>query len=229
MSVRLPKKSELMREIGKSKKATKADIELCSVVYDFSLEHHEHAPARATGEQYFWHIFRAVMRQLSVFLALNIYDVRIIIILLLHDVIEDAKKAGFDPELVREKIEARFTAEIAFGTMQITKQGKEHSHDMLARLVKAFYIWSLIAKVFDREDNLSTLYGMELHSQIRKLQETEKYFESIFNRLEAEIEIRVEGGALSSAWRKLVPLLRKRQKELVEENWNRIFDFSTMQ
>ena len=228
MNFKLPKKSEFMRTLGKTKAINKETSEL-SIVYDFSFEHHLNAPKRATGEHYFYHIHRAVMRLLLVFILLGIWNYKIVMILLLHDVIEDAKKAGFDPELVREKIEARFTAEIAFGTMQITKQGKEHSHDMLARLVKAFYIWSLIAKVFDREDNLSTLYGMELHSQVRKLQETEKYFVFIFNRLEVEIEIRVECGALPPQWRKLVPLLRERQEKLVEENWNRIFDFSAMQ
>lgn len=228
MGARLPKKSEFMCGLGQTKATEKETAEL-SIVYDFSLEHHLNAPKRATGEHYFYHIHRAVMRLLLVFILLGIWNYRIVMILLLHDVIEDAKKAGYHPDLVHAKITERFGEEIAFGTMQITKQGEEHSHHMLARLVRSFYIWSLIAKVFDREDNLSTLHGMELCSQVRKLQETEKYFEGIFNRLEVEIEIRIEGGSLPSVWRKLVPLLRGRQKKLVEENWNRIFDFSTMQ
>ncbi len=221
MNSKLPSKAEFIKKLGKTK-ATKEDKALVSVVYDFSLHHHLKAPARATGEHYFWHIYRASTSMLNDFILLGIFDLRMLLIEILHDVIEDARKAGFDPELVYRNVVRKFSAEIAYGTMAITKRDGEHSHDALKRLITEHYWRSHGAKAYDREDNLTTLHGMTLESQERKLAETEKYFPAIFNRLEAEIRIRVECGALPKEWLRLTPILRERQKCLVEENRKRI-------
>lgn len=211
-----------MKKLGKTK-ATKDDKALVSIVYDFSLHHHLKAPARATGEPFFWHIYRAAMAMLDDFILLEIWDLKMLIIEILHDTIEDARKAGFDPELVHHNVVQKFGAEIAYGTMAVTKREGEHSHDVLKRLVFEHYWRSQGAKAYDREDNLTTLHGMALvASQHHKLEETEKYFPSIFNRLEAEIRIRVECGAMPKEWLRLVPPLRERQRRLVEENKKRL-------
>lgn len=218
----LPDKAKFEEELRKNPKATKADIAEILDVYDFSVIHHMPAPRRATGEHYFWHIFRGAMNLLFVFQMLIIWDVKTIKIFLLHDVIEDARKAGFDPELVLQKVIIRFGNEIAFGAMAMTKQGNDHARDVLARLTMFFYWRSLLAKIFDRDDNLSTLYGMEIKSQRKKLAETKKYFPAIFNRLEAELKIAVEYRNFDNNWLRLVPILRERQAKLISENYARL-------
>lgn len=217
----LPSKTKFIQELRKTL-ATAEDKIFLVTIYVFSLIHHLTAPPRATGEHYFWHIYRAVMRLLEDFQQLGIWNMRIVAILLLHDVIEDAKKAGFDPELLHRKVIARFGDEIAFGTMAITKQGRDHSHHVLARLMYFFYWLSLLAKIYDRNDNLFTLHGMETKDQYRKLAETEKYFPSIFNRVEAEIKIAVKCRGFDKNWLKLVPMLRKRQARLIHWNYTRL-------
>lgn len=223
---RLPDKARFMEELSSNEKVTEADKIILNIVYEFSLLHHLNAPKRATGEHYFWHIYRAVMRLLDVFLLLDIWDVKVVIILLLHDTIEDARKAGFDPALVLTEIIHRFDAEIAFGTMAITKKEKEHSKDVLRKLILLFYWRSHVAKSFDREDNLSTLHGMQINSQLKKLAETEKYFPSIFNRLESELIIAVTYRKYDKNWLRLVPWLRIRQRKLVTENRDRLKNLS---
>lgn len=217
----LPDKAEFMKKLDQTQ-ATDKEKNRISVVYDFSLLHHMNAPKRATGEPYFWHIHRAVMRLLFLFVLIGIWDEKTLLILLLHDVIEDAKKAGFDPELVHRNIVHKFGTEIAYGTMAITKRKGEHSHDVLRRLTKEPYWRSLVAKLPDREDNLITLYGMSLESQLHKLHETEKYFPAILNRLEAEIRIRILCGALPKKWSWLVPIFRRDLANLAAENRRRL-------
>ncbi len=219
---RLPDKARFMEELGNNRKVKEEDKIILNTVYEFSLLHHLNAPKRATGEHYFWHIYRAVMRMLDVFELLGIWDVRVVIILLLHDTIEDARDAGFDPALVLTEIARKFDDETAFGTMAITKKEKEHSKDVLKKLILLFYWRSHAAKAFDREDNLSTLHGMEIPSQLKKLAETEKYFPAIFNRLEAELTIAVKYRGYDKNWLNLTPLLRIRQKKLVIENRARL-------
>lgn len=210
-----------MEKLGKTK-ATKEEIVQIDKVYDFSLEHSREAPPRATGEPYFWHIHRSAMRAVTVFILLGIFDAKLLMILILHDTIEDARKAGFDPEVVRKAIAKLFLEEIVFGTMAITKHSGERSCSMLIRLALFFYWRSHIAKAFDREDNLDTLYGVPRELQLQKLAETEKYFPAVFNRAEAEIRIAVQAKRLEKNWLKLVPLLRKRQADLIASNRERI-------
>lgn len=217
----LPSKTKFIGELRKTLATAEEKIFLLAI-YVFSLIHHLSAPPRATGEHYFWHIYRAVMRLLEDFQLLGIWNMRIVAILLLHDVIEDAKKAGFDPALLLKKVTRLFGNEIAFGTMAITKQGRDHSHNVLGRLIYFFYWLSLIAKIYDRNDNLSTLHGMEIEDQYRKLAETEKYFPSIFNRVEAEIKIAVKYRSFDKNWLKLVPMLRRRQARLIRGNYARL-------
>lgn len=218
----LPNKAEFLEELSLNPKVTEKDKAELSIIYDFSLKHHLHAPKRATGEHYFWHIFRAVISLLYTYRLLGIWNVEVVKILLLHDTVEDAKESGLDPALVHKKIIRRFGNRTAYGTMAITKQGSDHSKDVLKRLVLLFYWYSLLAKCFDRNDNLLTLYGMKITAQLKKLAETEKYFPSIFNRLEAEIQIAVEFGRLEENWLKLVPMLRERQAYLIKENRSRL-------
>lgn len=217
----LPDKVKFVEELNKTK-ATLAEKIFLGFIFDFSLVHHLSAPPRATGEHYFWHIYRAVMRLLTDFNKFGVWDMRLVAILLLHDVVEDARQAGFDPELVLQKIIKQFGNEIAFGTMAITKQGKEHARDVLKRLIYFFYWLSLLAKIYDRNDNLGTLYGMSVEAQIKKLEETEKYFSFIFNRVEAELLIAVKYRGFSRKWLKLLKKLRKRHEKLISQNKTRL-------
>lgn len=217
----LPSKAEFIKKLSTTRCSTKERRRI-SLVYNFSLRHHRESPRRASGEHYFWHIYRATMQLLDDFIKFDIWNAKLVEILLLHDVIEDARESNFDPALVYRKVIKSFGNELAYGTLAMTKRKGEHSDDALARLVHEPYWLALIDKIYDREDNLRTLRGMPVEKQARKLAETEMYFPVIFTRLQAEISMRVRSGHMSENWLLLLNQLHRRHLHLVATNKRRL-------
>lgn len=216
-----PEKAEFMEELSKTK-CSRRERRRIGLVYSFSRRHHRFSPVRATKEPYFWHIHRGGVRMAQDFHRFGVWDAKIVEIYLLHDTIEDASDSKFDPALVYRKVVKTFGNELAYGTLAMTKRKGEDSEAALVRLIHEQYWKVLIAKIYDRADNLRTLYGMDEDRQKKKLRETEKHFPAIFMRLKAELTLLVTGGKISSSWLLLLEHLRKEQLELINENRKRL-------
>lgn len=179
------------------------DIKRCEDAFRFSFEGHARAPLRDSGEAYFFHVFRAAIREIRAQQRLGVYDLEVIIIILLHDCVEDAAKAGFDPNLQREEIEKRFGLETSYDVLCLTKKPKEEeTNDQYCNRLLRCDTWRpLVAKQRDREDNMRTIGGVPHTRRVKKILETQKNFPAFQERLETLIEREIGKGHLDAAWR----------------------------
>lgn len=178
------------------------DMARCEEIFRFSFEGHARAPVRDSGEAYFFHVFRPAIREIRGQQYLRVYDREVINIILLHDCVEDAAKAGFDPHLQRREIEKRFGLETSYDVLCLTKKpkGDELNGTYFDRLIRCDTWRPLIAKQRDREDNIRTIDAVSHNRRVKKILETEKYFPALEERLQTLIDREISKGQLPAAW-----------------------------
>lgn len=133
---------------------------------------------RDNGERYFEHLRRCVLILVD---ELKIYDVDFIIILLLHDAIEDCP--WFMSWFIRLSIRYYFGKKIANSVKALSKPKvwlflglKKLRNWYYFRHVKKSHLIIKLFKLIDRLDNMRTIWGCSPAKQWRKIKETEKYF-----------------------------------------------------
>ncbi len=127
---------------------------------------------REDGDRYFEHLREVT---LIAILYLGITDYRDIVCLLLHDIVEDIESWTL------ERVAREFGRKIARHLEYLTKEKiKGLSKDQLTyRYYKRFESAPrivIIKKLCDRMHNLMKLYGCDREKQLRKINETIKYY-----------------------------------------------------
>jgi hypothetical protein len=176
-----------------------------------SFEAHAGAPPRDGGEAYIYHPVRATFRAIWRMRKLGVLDVHKLIVILSHDCVEDARKAGFDPRLQLEMQVKTLGVLIAYDTLCITKHQTvdETSDEFFTRILTEGTWRSIAAKYEDREDNIDTIEFCSQERRIRKIKETEKWFPLLHRRLVELIEIEIQEDRLERVWRRMPDMLHR--------------------
>lgn len=99
---------------------------------------------------------------------------RIVVTALLHDILEDSYLLG------EHRIMVNFGRPVAFWVKLLTKKDKNIYYERLM----GCGIWQvLMVKLCDRLHNLRTLSGCSKEKQLRQVQETNKYFPALADKL----------------------------------------------
>ncbi len=88
--------------------------------FDLSFEEHRNAPCRASGEIYFMHIFRQLMKMISLMVRFQVKSIDLLVSILLHDAIENVKENGTTQFMVVSKITALFNEKITYFVLCLT-------------------------------------------------------------------------------------------------------------
>ncbi len=140
--------------------------------FHISYETHLHAPTRATGEPYFSHIFRQVLRVIKMMFEHEVVSARLICVILLHDTIEDAKKGKTTPFMVTTSIYFLTNNDVVTPVKVLTKNKEVESRgEFLVRIIRSNIWLAVVAKPFDAEDNIKTLAATERAKQAEKVRE----------------------------------------------------------
>lgn len=167
-----------------------------------SFDEHWKAPNRASGEIYFLHIFRQAMQMMRLMVHYKVTSSQniflVLITILLHDCIEDAKKAQTTPFIVYSTIVMLFHDVVAGLVQSITKnKQKETRSSYLLRLAE-HPMWQLqLCKLPDGNDNTKTLAATPLEGQAGKVREVFVYYPKIVTQLLRHLEFEIRKGRLS--------------------------------
>lgn len=177
-------------------KPSKLEVHRLSRAFDLSYAGHFHAPTRASGEAYIFHIIRAVLDALKMMEMFGVHNHRLAIQLILHDTVEDAEEGGYRPLLMRSNILLTTGIKNARGVSFLTK------HDVFGNVKPHYYaelvgcgMWEPLAgKHIDRTDNMRTLWAMPREKQLKKILETEREFPALTNAMFENAIKRIERG-----------------------------------
>lgn len=163
-----------------------------------SAKHHE-GIRRASGESYLIH-------PLSVayfFMLLGLYDFKLTIAAILHDVIEDKTNKRERGSAKREIIE-RFGEEIKVIAKLVTKKFCRTKQEDLegreihfTRIIESDNWRGKLLRIGDRHHNHETLHEMPAENQARKLAESHKYFHLICSSLLSLLEQLEQSGTIT--------------------------------
>jgi (p)ppGpp synthase/HD superfamily hydrolase len=205
-----PQKAQLWRVLERelaTLNPTKKEVRRVKTSFAISFWGHQKAPVRASGEAYIFHVVRATIRSIWRQRELGIRDIELIIIILLHDSFEDAKKAGISPLLMHSRVHFQMGHETGVDVLYLTKQKQrnETNDEAFTRLIRSERWRPVIGKLEDRTDNILTIASMPLPNQIAKLKETEIWLPLLTQQGEALVAKEIESGRLSPNFRYLLP------------------------
>lgn len=145
--------------------------------FDISFEGHQHAPLRASGEAYIFHILRGAFDIIEIMQEFELNDFEWLVNFILHDVVEDAPEAGRSRLLTHANIVMRMGFETAQEVSYLSKRTvfgtkrENYTPDLLG----CGYWRPQGAKFIDRTDNMRTLSAMSREKQLAKIRETEGF------------------------------------------------------
>ncbi len=212
MDLTNPKQNELCRillqrlDVFQPAKRERGDIEKA---FTISFEGHQNAPSRKSGEAYIFHPFRAAVSMFTKMELLGIFDARLIIAILLHDCVEDAKKAGISPLLMRGRVFIHMGGKVTADVYTLTKHSErgETRLEYNKRLLATDRWRPLAAKFEDRKDNLDTIESLPREKQMSKVYDAEQWFPHFAHRLQILIDKAVDHGRLDKQFLHLPALL----------------------
>lgn len=142
----------------------------------------------------------------------------LLLIILLHDTIEDALKGRTLPFVAFSRIYALLDELTAYGVKTLTKKKfemkeSETREEFLERILKSELWFVLVAKPEDMIDNLSTLSALPFEKQPEKVWEALKYGPRIMERAVRLITIAGENDSLPD-WRSWLLLVEDQHREL---------------
>jgi hypothetical protein len=195
---------------------TKKDIEQLHTAFEISFEGHRLAPRRESGEIYFMHVFRQFICAVLLMKKYRVVSVTLLILILLHDTVEDAVEGQSTIFLAKSQIHLRFNNDrIVYSVMSTTKRKKEGETrvQFLLRIIHSD-IWEvLVAKPFDGKDNTGTLYAMPKEKQPGKVQEIFDFYPLIEARAIHLITMAGKKGELTN-YRRWIRLVQETHRAL---------------
>lgn len=166
--------------------------------FHISFETHLRAPERKSGEPYFFHIFRQVLRVIQLMVQHKVVSAELICIILLHDAIEDAEKGKTTPFLVTSNIQLLVGDLITRCVLSLTKNKDVHTRESYLLGIIANDNWLvLVAKPFDGEDNIKTLKSTNIATQAMKVKEVLTHYPAMRKRAIELLRKAGESGELS--------------------------------
>lgn len=186
---------ELFRRLDKLLKVYIAEIgtalglkgdnhRLLMIGYGLAFEGHKYTPNRESGEPYIMHPFRQ-FRRISIrmlkFGVVSLDFIRLtLLIILLHDTVEDALKGKILPFVAYSKICTLLDELTAYCVLTLTKKKFETKEDetrkeFLERVLRSELWMVFVAKPEDMIDNLTTLNALPFEKQPGKVREAVTY------------------------------------------------------
>jgi (p)ppGpp synthase/HD superfamily hydrolase len=181
------------------------DAEQYKILEAFVISYvgHLFAAKRKSGEAYFYHLFRCGMKMLYDQEKLGIQDKDAIIMILLHDVVEEAEDEAtilnpYRVIITRNVVILYFGEKVAAMVYWLTKQkwDNEGRINHLERVVRTDMYQVVWGKLTDIRDNFDTLRSMPREKQESKFKEAEQMLEILLDRLEFLIIRGIENGTL---------------------------------
>lgn len=179
-----------------------------------SFETHVHAPKRKTGEMYFFHIFRQVLRVIQMMIWHEVVSAELICIILLHDTIEDAEKGKTTSFLVTSNIHLLVGEFVTSCVQALTKNKHIETREQYLLRVTTTDIWLVLcAKPFDGEDNIKTLWATDKQTQAMKVKEIFVHYPRMRRRA---IHLIKKAGAEGNLpdWKNWIELVRHIHRDL---------------
>lgn len=198
---------------------TEAEHRIIIQSFRISYETHRHAPHRKTGEIYFLHIFRQVLRAIHMMRDHEVVSAELICIIMLHDAVEDADKGKRTPFIVTSEIQLLVGDFITYCVLALTKKKDiESREDYLKRLSHCEAVLVLIAKPFDGEDNIKTLAATDPKTQAMKVREIFVHYPAIKAHAIRLITFAGKKGDLPD-WKNWIKLIRHIHQDLRHHAW----------
>ena len=206
------------------------DSEHRMVVSSFliSFDTHLHAPPRKTGEPYFSHIIRQILRVIQMMVWHEVVSAELICIILLHDTIEDATKGKTTPFMVTSNIQLLVGDFITSCVQILTKNKEIETREMYLLSVIASDVWLvLVAKPYDGEDNTKTLAATDITTQAMKVREVFIHYPKMKARAIELIQRAGESGNLPD-WKNWIALVKHIHRDLRRHAWKQRRRLATM-
>ena len=195
---------------------TRKETVLLHTAFEISFEGHRLAPHRQSGEIYFMHVFRQFIRAVILMKKYRVVSVILLILILLHDTVEDAEEGHSTRFLAKSQIYLRLGNEyIVYSVMSTTKNKKEGETrvQFLLRIIRSD-IWEvLVGKPFDADDNTGTLYAMPKEKRPGKVQEIFDFYPLIKERAIHLITMAGKKGELTN-YRRWISLVQETHRTL---------------
>ena len=185
---------------------THEDLLYVNASFDIAFYYHLKTPARESGEAYFLHPFRVVLQTIWNQRRDGIRDIQTLVLLILHDNIEEAHKNGyFFPLKVQFDVGIQLHWSVLFELREFTKFKElgETSEAYCERLARSWFWRTLYGKFADRTDNMWTIDSMSKQQLIKKIAETEVWFPIFLKRLQYLINREIKAVRLPEAWTKV--------------------------
>lgn len=192
--------------------------------FNIAFTHHLKTPARESGEAYVLHPLRVALRTIEEQKIDGVRDLQSVMLLLLHDNIEEARREGLiQPYRVQFDVGTQLPFTILFELREFTKwkEAGESSEAYCARLAKTLYWRTLYGKFNDRIDNIWTIDAMSPEQRANKIKETERWFPVFRDRLSFLIQLEVFVGKLSPEWLQVPDAQLRRLHAVVERKKQR--------
>lgn len=182
-------------------KPTPIEQQRIDIAFDIAFEGLKNVPVRQSKEAYIFHVVRAYICSVRRQRRRGVKSVRALIALILHDSMEEARKAGIHPEAIRTQVHIRLGGEAATDMDALTKGEEDFEYVMQLR---HHDVWEVIyAKLEDRLDNLRTLEYVPDKKQRAKVVETALWLPLLTQRLKHLIDREVRAHRLHHAFRGL--------------------------
>lgn len=227
ISLTKPKKSELRRLFMREFEAvqpTRKERKDARVTFDLSFRGHLYTQLRKSGEAYIFHPFRAAIECIRDQAEHGVKEVMVIFAILLHDSWEEAKGPHTSRILLTSSV-VLFCGELLALFVHLLTKHKERGEtnaQYMARLATCIYWIVILAKLYDRGDNLDTLKSMPLQNQIEKVRETKAWLSPLVEQALMLMTNEFERGLLSEGFLELLYNLVGRLKESIRREEERI-------
>jgi hypothetical protein len=200
---------------------TAKEIHLLITAFEISFEGHRLAPRRKSGEIYFIHVLRQVIRAVLLMKKHHVASMTLLAAIVLHDTVEDAEAGHSTRFLAKSQIHLRINnARIEYAVMCMTKKKKdgESRQKFLQRIISADVWEVLVAKPFDGNDNIMTLAAMPFEKQYEKVEEIFEYYPHIEKRAIHLISLAGEKGELLH-YKRWIRLVQETHRILRKNAW----------
>lgn len=162
------------------------DVDIGKIKWAFDLAHEVHAttPIRVDGSKYIRHPVAMVY----ITFAWEIYDTDLIILLLLHDVLEEAD----NKYAVFLKIVSKLGLAIGVQLLFLTKADVRVLRKLYMPTLKTFGTWRcLLVKFADTLHNLRTLKSLPRDRQEKKVDSVTNYFKDFHDKIKLYMKMGV--------------------------------------
>ncbi len=209
--------AHILKEEAKCLHFSQVDQRRIDRAFRLAFWAHRHTPPRNSGEAYIFHPFRMAIESIRDQYALGLKNGKLIEAILLHDVLEEAHPSGLAPMIVVRAIIFFLGKFLARGVYLLTKRNGDSDTQYWMRLVRSILWIALIAKLYDRIDNVRTLGVLPKKRQIAKIRETEQHVTNLVRRIRRLILKSGMSDRYRSQHLKLVTKLERRLRVAVNE------------